>query len=372
MASRRRGCGSTLLRSLGIVTFFAVLFAAGLGFFLHRALTTPFRGFAEESVLVEVRKGWNSSRILGELRREGVLRDDFFPLLYLKVLRRGASLKAGVYEFRGASTPLQVIDKLDRGDVIFRNVVIREGIDRYTIGEIMSESGFGTIDQWNEVTADAELIRDLDPEASTLEGYLFPDTYRLTPGTSPEAIARLMVQNFRKNFGDRLAYISTGLPVHQTVTLASIVETEAKLAEERPVIASVYLNRIRRGMLLQADPTVIYAMKLEGRWDGNIRKEDLQAESPYNTYRTRGLPPGPIANPGLASLEAAANPASTDFLYFVSRNDGSHVFSRTLAEHNRNVQEYQRDFFRRQRQEQAPGGKTAPPSPAPSAPAPSN
>jgi UPF0755 protein len=362
MARARSGCFSVAIRSAGILVFFAILFTAGLGFFLWRALTTPFSS-TEGPVMIEVQKGWNSGTILERLRKEGVLRDDFVPLAYLKILRRGDSLKAGVYEFDGPLSPIDVIDKLVAGDVIFRSVFIREGIDRFAVGEAMAAAGFGSVENWNEITGQADLIRDLAPEAESLEGFLFPDTYRLTPGTPPSRIAAVMVQNFRDKFGDQLAYISTGLTLHETVTLASIVETEARLPEERPVIAGVYMNRIRKGMLLGADPTVIYALKLDGTWDGNIRRDDLvNNDSPYNTYRKRGLPPGPIANPGLASLEASARPAATDFYYFVSRNDGSHVFSRTLNEHNRNVQEFQRDYFRRKRAEEkasAPAEKEA-------------
>jgi UPF0755 protein len=158
-----------------------------------------------------------------------------------------------------------------------------------------------------------------------------------------------MVQNFRKHFSGEMGYITTGLNVHQTVILASIVEAEAKLPQERPLVASVYLNRLRRGMLLGADPTVIYALKLARRWNGNIHKADLQIDSPYNTYRVPGLPPGPIDNPGLASLHAAAAPAASDFLYFVARHDGSHAFAKTLEEHNHNVQLYQIQWYRDQR-----------------------
>lgn len=285
------------------------------------------------------------------LRREGVLRDDFFPLLYVKVARRGDSMKAGVYQFERPLSPVEVIDKLVSGDVVLRTVTIREGLDRFAIAELMVAEGFGTVARWKEITGDPELIRDLDPDATSLEGYLFPDTYKLAPGTTAEAIVKTMVDNFRKNFGDELAFISSGLDLHKTVTLASIVETEAQLPQERPMIASVYLNRIEKRMPLQADPTVIYAMKLRGTWNGNIRKSDLALESPYNTYRSRGFPPGPIANPGLESLRAAASPARTDYLYFVSRNDGSHAFARNLEEHNRNVEEHQRRYFRRKRAE---------------------
>jgi UPF0755 protein len=340
------------MQSLLIIVVSAALFAVGAGVFLWNALTKPYKGYSGERVMVEVKRGLNSRGILGHLQQAGVLRDDFFPLIYLKTIRRGDSLKAGVYEFEGAVSAIDVLDKLAAGDVVLRTVTIREGLDRFAVGALMAEAGFGSREEWDQVTSDGELIRDLDPDATSLEGYLFPDTYKLAPGSRPVAIARSMVQNFRNQFGAELALIANGLDVHQTVTLASIVETEARLDEERAVIASVYVNRINRRMPLQADPTVVYALKLQGRWDGNIRKADLQMDSEYNTYRNRGFPPGPIANPGLASLRAAAAPARTDFLYFVSRNDGSHVFSRTLAEHNRNVEEYQRRFFRRQRAEQ--------------------
>jgi len=166
-----------------------------------------------------------------------------------------------------------------------------------------------------------------------------------------------MVENFRKHFGPELPFITTGLGLHQTVVLASIVESEARLPQERPMVASVYLNRLTRHMMLDADPTVIYALKLAGRWDGNIHKADLQIDSPFNTYRYPGLPPGPIANPGMASLLAAAAPAKTNFLYFVARHDGSHAFATNIAEHNRNVQIYQVQWYRDQRRA---AGSTAP------------
>ena len=316
------------------------------GLFLYRALDAPYKGFAGQAKNVEIKRGANSPAIMRQLRREGVLRDDFIPLIYLKALRRGDSLKAGVYQFTGPTSALQVIDKLIRGDVLLKSVTIREGLDRFAIGELMAAERFGTPSEWKKLTDDSSLIEDLAPAADSLEGYLFPDTYLLSPGTQAEVIVKLMVQNFRKHFGDQLALISNGLDVPQTVTLASIVEMEAQLPHERPLIASVYLNRLRKNMLLHADPTVIYAMKLARIWHGNIRRVDLKMDSPYNTYRNPGLPPGPIANPGLASLKAAAFPATTEYLYFVSRNDGSHVFAKTLEEHNRNVVTYQKTPFR--------------------------
>jgi len=346
----RPGCGSRILTTGSTIIFAALVFLGAGGWFFHRAVTTPYKGYAGASKVVEVPHGFASNKILEKLRDEGILRDDFFPLIYLKIFRRGESMKAGPYRFEGEVSPVAVIDKLIAGQVVLKSVTVREGLDRFALGLVMSDAGFGQPDEWNRLTGDATLINDLAPDADSLEGYLFPDTYSLAPGTTPETIVRTMVENFRKQFGGELAFIGTGLDIHQTVTLASIVETEAQRAEERPLIAGVYLNRIRRGMLLQADPTVIYALKLAGTWNGNIRKVDLQVDSPYNTYRYAGLPPGPIASPGLASLRAASNPAKTDFLYFVSKNDGSHVFAATLAQHNRNVTEYQRRYWRRQRQ----------------------
>lgn len=312
-------------------------------------MQSPYKGYAEPVRLVEVRHGQRTSTIIRHLQQQGVLRDEYVPLIYMKIARGGESLKAGLYQFERPMSAVQVIDKLVRGDVIQKTVTIREGLDRFQIGRIFAADGFGKPAQWDKLTADPELIRDIAPQAQTLEGYLFPDTYKLNPGTPPQTIIKTMVQNFRKNFGNEMNYITTGLDLHKTVTLASIVESEAKLPQERPVVASVYLNRLRKHMLLGSDPTVIYAMKLAGRWFGNIHKTDLQIDSPYNTYRFPGLPPGPVANPGLASLRAAAAPASTDFLYFVARHDGSHAFTNNLAQHNRNVQIYQVQWYRQQR-----------------------
>ncbi len=244
-----------------------------------------------------------------------------------------------------------MLDKVIKGDVILKSVTVREGLDRFTVGRLFAAEGFGRGTDWDKLTADPETIRDLDPDATSLEGYLFPDTYKVNPGTPPRAILQAMTQNFRKHFGGEQGFITTGLTLHQTVTLASIVETEAKLPPERALVASVYLNRLQRNMLLGCDPTVIYALKLAHRWDGNIRKADLSMDSPYNTYRVHGLPPGPVANPGLASLRAAAAPAQSDYLYFVAKHDGSHAFSTNIDEHNHNVQVYQVQWYRDHRVE---------------------
>jgi len=323
-----------------------VLFLVGGGWFFWRALTSPYKGYSDRVKDVEVRKGQRTSIILHHLQDAGILRDQYVPLIYMKLLRHNDSLKAGVYEFSKPMSPVDVLDKIVRGDVIFKTVTVREGLDRFTIGHAFSSEGFGTQVQWDKLTADPELVRDIDPDATSLEGYLFPDTYKFNPGTPARTIVQAMVQNFKRHFGGEMNFISSGLDLHQTVTLASIVETEAKVETDRPLVASVYLNRFRRNMLLGADPTVIYALKLAGRWDGNIHKADLSMDSPYNTYKVRGFPPGPIANPGLASLRAAAAPATTDYLYFVAKHDGTHAFATNIEEHNHNVQVYQVQWYR--------------------------
>ena len=337
-----------------------MLFLIAGSYFFWRAITSPYKGFSQPTKLVEVHKGLRTSTILRHLQQEGIVRDEYVPLIYMKLVRRGDSLKAGVYEFSKPLSAADVLEKLVRGDVILKTVTVREGLDRFAVGRLFAADGLGKPDEWDKATADAESIRDIAPDAKSLEGYLFPDTYKLSPGTPVKAIVAEMVANFRKHFGPEMAFITTGLNAHQTVTLASIVETEAQRPEERPLVASVYLNRLQKHMLLGADPTVIYALKLAHRWDGNIRKADLQIDSPYNTYRFPNLPPGPIANPGLASLRAAAAPAKSDFLYFVARHDGSHAFATNAAEHDRNVQIYQVQWYRNQKQSGTRPGTTAP------------
>lgn len=341
------------MRSVMTIAVFGVLLAIGAGWFFWRAVREPYKGYSEPKKRVEVRRGLRSATILQQLQKEGVLRDEWIPLVYMKALRGRDSLKAGVYEFDKPLSPVDVIEKLVGGDVVLASITVREGLDRFAIAKLFAAAGFGTAEEWKTVTGEADLVRDISPDADSLEGYLFPDTYKFDPGTPVKTIVETMVANFRKHWGEEMAFITTGLNPHQTVTLASIVETEARLPEERPIVASVYVNRVRKRMLLGADPTVIYAMKLAGAWNGNIRRADLQMDSPYNTYRTPGLPPGPIANPGLASLRAAAAPATTPYLYFVARNDGSHVFSTNIEEHNRNVEKYQRQYFRDKRAAEA-------------------
>jgi UPF0755 protein len=212
--------------------------------------------------------------------------------------------------------------------------------------------GFGTAAAFTKAAQNVSLVSELDPVAHDLEGYLFPNTYTLPRKATADQLIARMVQEFDKALTSEMRQqaAARGMSVRQLVTLASIVEKETARPEERPIVAAVYSNRLKIGMGLQCDPTVIYALERAGRYTGNLTRADLQYDSPYNTYRYSGLPPGPIASPGHASLGAAANPADVPYLYFVSRNDGSHAFAATLAEHNRNVQEFQVKYFREQRQ----------------------
>jgi UPF0755 protein len=214
--------------------------------------------------------------------------------------------------------------------------------------------GFGRATDFTAAARDVSAIKALDPAAPDLEGYLFPETYALPRGVPASRLIATMVDRFLAIYTDdlRQSAEAQGLATRQVVTLASLVEKETGKAEERPLVAAVYRNRMKIGMGMQADPTVVYALQKAGRYDGNIRREDLQFDSPYNTYKYAGLPPGPIASPGKASLEAALAPAEVPYIYFVSRNDGSHVFAETLAQHNANVHEYQVLYFRRQREEE--------------------
>ena len=244
---------------------------------------------------------------------------------------------------------IEILGKLERGEIRTIAVTLVEGLDVDESAAALAAAGLGDAARLRAEFANPGRIADLDAAAAHLEGYLFPDTYRFAPGTSEREIADTLVATFRRQFDSRvrpLRAAGDSRPLRELVILASLVEKEAKLDAERPLIAAVYANRLRLGIGLYADPTIIHALKLLGRWNGNLTKSDLRMESPWNTYRVAGLPPGPICSPGLASLQAAARPADVSYIYFVSRNDGSHVFADSLAEHNRNVERWQKRPWR--------------------------
>ena len=232
-----------------------------------------------------------------------------------------------------------------------RPITFPEGLTVKQMAAIYESKGFGPAKEFLDAAKNAGLVAAIDPDARDLEGYLFPDTYKLPRRATAEQLVGRMVQAFMKVLTPELieAAEARQLSLREFVTLASIVEKETGNTDERPLVAAVYANRLRIGMPLQCDPTVIYALDRLGRYDGNLTRDDLQFDSRYNTYRYPGLPPGPIASPGKASLQAVAHPANADYLYFVSRNDGSHAFASSLDEHNRNVQRYQVQYFRDKR-----------------------
>jgi len=288
--------------------------------------------------LVQLKSGSSAHHIAAELANAGIIRSEYSFLLW-HYLHGRKPLKAGEYAFDHRATTREVYDRIARGDIYFHTLVVPEGFNMFDIANAIEEADLGKRDDFLKVArTDTALVRDLDPQAPSLEGYLFPDTYHFTRTQSLHDMAAAMVRRFRQAAKDA----GLNQNVHSVVTMASIVEKETGAPEERPEVASVFYNRLNKRMVLATDPSVIYAALLNNHYDGVIHQSDLHFDSPYNTYRTAGLPPGPISNPGKASLQAALHPAQTDYLYFVSDNQGHHRFARTDAEHAANVQAYRR------------------------------
>jgi len=320
-----------------------VLAALAAGGWLAWALYSPVTPSGQQFVML--RAGYSTHRIANELQSAGVIRSARAFLIWRR-LHHGHSLKAGEYLFEKSANILEVNDRLVRGDIYIRTVVIPEGFTLFDVAQAVENAGLGKKEEFLKVAiTDTGMIHDLAPDAATLEGFLFPNTYEFTRTQSMQDIAGIMVKQFREVAHE----IGLESNVVGMVTLASIVEKETAVAEERAVVASVYSNRARRNMPLQADPSVVYAELLQGAYTGALHHADMQFDSPYNTYRHAGLPPGPIANPGKAALEAAMHPANTDYLYFVADGAGRHRFSRSLEEHNRNVAAYRKAVNGQQR-----------------------
>ncbi len=317
--------------------FVALLIVAVVLWFVWAAVL-PVTPAGTKFVLL--RPGWTTKHIGRELQAQGIIRSStaFLMLHYAEGMK---TLKAGEYKFDQPANVLEVRRRLIKGDVFARTVAIPEGFNLYDIAGVVEQAGLGSAaDFVTAAKGDVFLVRDLDPNAKSLEGYLFPDTYQFTRIDSAHEMVAAMVHHFRQE-AQKIGLL--GKPnLHEIVTVASIVEKETADPQERPLVASVYYNRLAKNMALGADPSVVYAALLAGRYRGTIYQSDLQYDSPYNTYKYPGLPPGPIANPGAASLQAALHPAQSDFLYFVSDNNGHHRFSRSLEEHTRNVAAYRK------------------------------
>ena len=323
----------------------------GAGGWFAWAVLTPVEPSGQTFVML--RPGYSTHRIADELKRAGVIRSEEVFVLW-HYLRHKRSLKAGEYLFDKPASVIDIQRRLGRGDVYFHTVVVPEGYTMFDIARAIEAAGLGPATDFLQVAQnDTAMISDIAPGAHSLEGYLFPDTYEFSRLMTMHDMAAAMIKQFRqvaRQIGlisaDPLVGIAEGTvsarPMQEVVTLASIVEKETAVPEERPLVASVYYNRLDKKVALDADPSVIYAELLAGTYTGALHHDDMQFSSPYNTYRHAGLPPGPIGNPGRSSLEAAMHPAQSDYLYFVADAEGHHRFARTLEEHDKNVAAYRK------------------------------
>ncbi len=333
--------------SLFLILFLsAVLIGALLAWSLRDLKPPDEEGFPKQIVIPP---GMNLLEVAEMLTSEGVLRSTY-PFIFLaRIEGVSSNIKAGEYIFRYPETPNEVLARLVKGEVILHRVTIPEGYTVRQIAKLFEKKGLAKAEVFIEMASDPEYLDLLGIEGKNSEGFLFPDTYYFSSGLEEKEILRKMVSRFWAVMGERERKRAKelGFSIREIVTLASMIEKETPSDQEKPLVSAVFYNRLKKGIRLESDPTVIYGLE---HFDGNLRRKDLKRKSPYNTYIIRGLPPGPIANPGEASIIAALYPANVDYLYFVSRNDGTHHFSRTLSEHNRAVLKYQkRRRFREKR-----------------------
>ncbi len=333
-----------IVRKLVWLFLIGVVGAAG---WLAWALMMPVEPPAQTMVLL--RTGYSTRHIAAELHKAGVIRSQRAFILW-HYYHHGRTLKAGEYLFDKPANIIDIQKRLRRGDVYFHTVVVPEGFTMFDVARAVEAAGLGSADSFLKVArSDTSLVSDIDPQAHSLEGYLFPDTYQFSRMMTMQEMAAAMVRQFRQ-VATQLGLISNaeatgpapGNSVHEVVTMASIVEKETAAPEERPMVASVYYNRLEKHIALDADPSIIYAEQLAGTYQGALHHADMQFTSAYNTYRHAGLPPGPIANPGRGALEAAMHPAQSQYYYFVADAQGHHRFARTMEEHNKNVIAYRK------------------------------
>ncbi len=326
---------------LAVAALFAVALL-GAGAALLHAFEEPYGDFGRPIVL-DYTPGTTGDELAAELEQRGVIRSRWLFQL-LRAWRPDAVLQAGEYEFAEPASVRNVFRKLAEGAVRLHPITIPEGLTRFEIAELIETAGFGSRRRFLALTEDPTPIHDLFPTAKTLEGCLFPETYLFPRSADESDLLAAMLQRFRQVFNSAMEGKTAATDPYPTLILASMVEKETAVDEERPLVSSVYHNRLRIGMPMQCDPTVIYGLTLEDRYRGMLYSDDLLKPNPYNTYLLGGLPPGPIANPGRASIEAALKPAKSKYVYFVARIDGrpEHTFSRSLPEHNRAVAAYRR------------------------------
>jgi peptidoglycan lytic transglycosylase G len=316
-------------------------------YFIYYLLKTPYKSYPEAKIAVEIHRGSSVDSIASTLSEKGIVRHPLLLKVLFKRRHTERDSKAGEYVFDRPLSPLQVYEKLMKGEMAYTVVTVPEGSNVFDIEAILKQKKIPGSEEFKTALVSPELLSELhtiDPMLQSPEGFLFPETYFAGKKDDVTEIFLMMIREFKKRYNQQYQQKASelGMNTVQVVSLASLIEKETGKDEERSLISGVFHNRLKRSMLLQCDPTVIYALLLAGQYKGYISKQDLKFPSPYSTYVSLGLPPGPICNPGMASIRAALYPKTTDKLYFVSRNDGSHYFSATLAEHNRAVQQYQR------------------------------
>jgi len=325
----------SLLFATGLLFLVGVLFICSFGYYLM----SPAEKDGQDQLFL-VRQGSTLKEVAGELNRKRIIAGKSLFLLWARLMGHGTEIKAGEYMLNPGMPPLRILSILRKGAVVTHPVTIPEGFTRKQIGAVLEQKGLVNRKEFSALTGDTEIVRRYGISGASLEGYLYPDTYQFVRGLPAMSVINTMVRRFLEivePFRERMKQLD--MAIEEVVTLASIVEKETGRAEERPLIASVFLNRLEKNMRLESDPTVIYGLK---QFDGNLTREHLSRKTAYNTYIIRGLPPGPISNPGKEAIRAVLYPAESNYLYFVSKNDGSHYFSETLSEHNKAVEFYQK------------------------------
>ena len=322
---------------VGVSLCFVLIMLLALGFGYYAV--TPRDREGQPKVFV-IRHGASLRHVASELQEKGFIKNSYLFVLWGELLGYSKKIKSGEYRISSAMPPVNILAVFAKGAVITHMVTIPEGYTMGQIARLLDQKGIVDAQEFLRVCNDPKIVAKYGIKGNSLEGYLYPDSYQFSRGLSANKIVDVMLHRFKEVVSPYMNRMKErGMTLHEVVTLASIVEKETGLSRERPLIASVFLNRLKRGMRLESDPTVIYGIK---NFSGNLTRKDLARKTPYNTYIIRGLPPGPIANPGIESIRAVLYPAETSYLYFVSKNDGSHYFSSSLTEHNRAVAKFQK------------------------------
>ena len=333
-----------IVKVLAILVAIGVVGAAGIAFVAFSFLNTPASD-SQEAAVFEIAPGESFKTVARRLQEQGLVTSADKMALYGRLTGAAGKVRVGEYSIRRDSKPAEVLSILSSGKSIEYSITVPEGHNIYEIADILEASGRVSKADFLQLARDPAFVKEVIGEpVSSLEGYLFPETYHITKFTGAKGLIKMMTSRFKENFAKVVVPPGFGLKSHEIVILASIIEKETGAPEERPVISSVFHNRLSMNMRLQTDPTVVYGKwEKTGTWDKNISKEDLLTPTRYNTYTLNGLPHGPIANPGFEALKAAVAPANTEFLFFVSRNDGTHIFSKEYGQHQKAVTQFQLD-----------------------------